>query len=450
MSHLAKRLRAVDYFTLGFGTMVGVGWLVVMDDWLQRGGPLGGVLGFVIGGAILLPIGWVYGRLVVAVPDAASEIAYAERCFSQAVSFGTGWMMMLAYFVVCPWEAVAIGKLCAYIFPQMDSIQLYHLGGQNVYLPHVILGMSLTVIITAINYHGIRMSATFQNWTTFGLLLLFAVFATAGLARGSVHNLAPAFSHGGALSIWLVLQITPYFMAGFETVPKCVEEAKAGFRTSDFSRAIAAAIVVGIFFYASVIAVVSYVYPWQLLTKEKFATAFAFEHALKSHWVVQVILLAALLSLLKAFNGSFVAATRVLFALGRRGLIDTRMARVHEINKTPAAAILGIGILTAAALFMGSAILIPIAEVGSMAFAVGWLVTCAAYFTMEPRYGKRVISGVGILVAIFLIAMKILPFLPGHFSRYEWIALIAWIMVGVVLKRKGHPLPVARGRYRTD
>jgi hypothetical protein len=40
MAELARKLRTTDYFTLGFGTMVGVGWPVVMDDWLKRGGPL--------------------------------------------------------------------------------------------------------------------------------------------------------------------------------------------------------------------------------------------------------------------------------------------------------------------------------------------------------------------------------------------------------------------------
>ena len=55
MITLARKLRVVDYFTLGWGTMVGVGWLVVMDDWLLRGGALGGVLGFAIGGTLLLP-----------------------------------------------------------------------------------------------------------------------------------------------------------------------------------------------------------------------------------------------------------------------------------------------------------------------------------------------------------------------------------------------------------
>src|ERR1700719_3143071 len=59
---LARKLRFTDYFALAFGTMVGVGWLVVMDDWLGRGGPLGAILGFAIRGGLLLPVGHVYRR----------------------------------------------------------------------------------------------------------------------------------------------------------------------------------------------------------------------------------------------------------------------------------------------------------------------------------------------------------------------------------------------------
>ena len=137
MSHLARKLRLTDYFTLGWGTMVGVGWLVVMDDWLLRGGALGALLGFAIGGALLFPIGWVYGRLVAAMPDAAGEIAYTAAAFSRPVSFSTGWMMMLAYFIVCPWEAVAVGRIAGYIVPSLDSLEIYRIAGRPVYLPHL-------------------------------------------------------------------------------------------------------------------------------------------------------------------------------------------------------------------------------------------------------------------------------------------------------------------------
>src|SRR6266436_6724545 len=62
MTTLARQLRLADYFALAFGTMVGVGWLVLMDDWLGRGGPLGAILGFALGGILRLPVGSGGGR----------------------------------------------------------------------------------------------------------------------------------------------------------------------------------------------------------------------------------------------------------------------------------------------------------------------------------------------------------------------------------------------------
>ncbi len=439
MMPLARKLRTTDYFTLAFGTMVGVGWLVVMDDWLRRGGPLGAILGFAIGGAALLPVGYVYGRLVMAIPDAGSEIAYTEKVFAPGVSFATGWMMMLAYFVVCPWETVAVGKIAAYIFPALNSIELYRVAAQPVYLPHLIIGLGLATAITALNYRHIRVSATFQNWTTFGLLALSLVFASFGLAHGSAENFAPPFSHKSFVSILLVIQIVPYFMTGFESVPKCAEEASPDFRARGFFRAILLAVVVGIFFYTSVIAVVAYVHPWKPLTTEKFATAVAFKRAVNSRWagwIVNVILAAALLSLLKIFNGNFIAASRLLFALGRRGLVDARLGQVHPSNQTPSIAVVSVGLLTAAAAFLGESILIPITEVGSLASAAGWLATCAAYYRMRPARRERAIAVVGVLIGSLLILMKILPLLPGHFSAYEYLALVLWSLTGLMLNRR--------------
>jgi hypothetical protein len=84
-------------------------------------------------------------------------------------------------------------------------------------------------------------------------------------------------------------------------------------------------------------------------------------------------------------------------------------------------------------MFLGQAILIPITEVGSVASATGWTAACAAYYAMRPSPQKRAIAGVGVAVGLAMILMKVVPVLPGHFSRYEWIALIIWIAVGVSL-----------------
>ncbi len=250
--------------------MVGVGWLVVMDDWLLRGGALGALLGFAVGGALLFPIGWVYGRLVAAMPDAAGEIAYTAAAFSRPISFATGWMMMLAYFIVCPWEAVAVGRIAGYIIPSLDSLEIYRIAGRPVFLPHLLIGLGLTALLTTLNYRGIRLSATFQNWTSFGTLALFVVFVAIGVSKGSPHNFPPLFTHAPLVSFLLVLQIVPYFMTGFESVTKAAEESAPGFRSQSFSKAIWIAVFVGILFYTTIIAAVAFVAPWHSLTGEKF------------------------------------------------------------------------------------------------------------------------------------------------------------------------------------
>ncbi len=442
MSPLARKLRLTDYFTLGWGTMVGVGWLVVMDDWLLRGGALGALLGFAIGGALLFPIGWVYGRLVAAMPDAAGEIAYTAAAFSRSVSFSTGWMMMLAYFIVCPWEAVAVGRIAGYIFPSLDSLEIYRIAGRPIFLPHLIIGLGLTALLTTLNYRGVRLSATFQNWTAFGTLALFAVFVALGISKGSPRNFPPLFTHAPLVSFLLVVQIVPYFMTGFESVGKAAEESTPEFRGTGFLKAIWMAVLIGIIFYTVVIAAVAYVAPWHDLTGEKFMTAVAFQRAVGSRWIVNVILAAALLSLFKCFNGNFVAASRLLFALGRRGLVDARAGRIHPKHQTPSAAVLCIGLATAACMLLGDAILIPITEVGSVACAIGWAATCAAYLFMGHR-GKlpgqsklttieSLAAGLGLLVAIAMLLMKVVPAIPGHFTVYEWLALGIWIALGAI------------------
>jgi amino acid transporter len=444
MSQLARKLRLTDYFTLAWGTMVGVGWLVVMDDWLLRGGALGALLGFAVGGALLFPIGWVYGRLVAAMPNAAGEIAYTAAAFSSSISYSTGWMMMLAYFIVCPWEAVAVGRIAGYIVPSLDSLELYRIAGRPVYLPHLIIGFTLTALLTTLNYRGIRLSASFQNWTAFTTLALFVTFIVLGVSKGSPHNFPPLFTHAPLFSFLLVLQIVPYFMTGFESVSKAAEESTAEFHSARFLTAIWMAILIGIFFYTAVIAAVAFVAPWHELTGEKFMTAVAFQRATGSRWIVNVILAAALLSLIKCFNGNFVAASRMLFAMGRRELIDVRAGRIHPQHQTPSVAVLCIGVVTAACMLLGDAILVPITEVGAVASAIGWTATCAAYLSMRRRgklpeqskrsTGEYLVAGFGLLVAIAMLLMKVVPAIPGHFTLYEWLALGIWIVVGAIVR----------------
>jgi len=443
---LARTLRTTEYFALAFGTMVGVGWLLVIDDWLTRGGPGGAMLGFLIGGVALIPVAFVYGKFVREIPDAASELAYAATVFPPAIGFAASWLMTLAYLIVCPWEAVAVGRLLGYLFPAIQTIEIYHVGGYAVYLPSLLLGFAVTLLIILLNYRGIRISSRFQNYTTFGLLALFTIFTLLGIGRSRIENFEPFFASAGALgglvSIILVLQIVPYFLTGFEAVPKCCEEADEGFQSGGFVKAIFLGLAVGTLFYVAIIGVVSGLAPWKMLTQQSFATAVAFESAFGSRWIVRLIFAAALVSLLKVFNANFLTASRLVFSLGRRKLIPAAMGDIHPRFQTPTIAVLFCGAVTVIGALLGRSILVPITEVGSLCSAFGWSVTCFAFTRWRKNAGadtfrKReiLIAYTGALVAVVFVLLKLIPTIPGSFRIWEYVALATWLALGLFLRK---------------
>ncbi len=395
MTGLARKLSLWNYFALGFGTMIGTGWVILMDDWLGRGGPLGAMIGFLMGGILLLPIGYVYGQWVRRLPDAAGEAAYTAQVFPPFVSYLTGWMMLLAYFIVCPWEAVALGKLAAYIFPRLDTMELYRVAGQPVFLPRLLVGLGLTVFLGYLNYRGIRASAVFQNWATSSVLLVFLLLVLISAHGGAPSNFKPVFSHTPLVSILLTLQIVPYFVTGFESVPKVAEEAHPGFPPGNFFKAIAMALLVGAGFYVLGVGAVSYIAPWQGLLGKRFATAIAFEQGTHSVWLVRLIL--------------GISLTVAIFAVAGGTLIG---------------------------LLLGDSLLVPVTEVGSMAAALGWFAACISFFFVESSAGLRIVAGLGMTISALLILMKLVPAVPGHFTAAEWVALVVWLAIGLLLHRR--------------
>ncbi len=180
MSVLARKLRFADYFALAFGTMVG-------RRLAGRRGRLGSPRQAVRRNfrvslsAEFFCCRWAtfYGQWVQRLPDAAGEAAYTAQVFPPSVSYFTGWTMLLAYFIVCPWEAVAVGKLAAYLFPSLNSFELYPSVAIRCFCRACSLGLGLTFFITILNYRGVRASATFQNWSAGTVLVLFLVVVGA-------------------------------------------------------------------------------------------------------------------------------------------------------------------------------------------------------------------------------------------------------------------------------
>lgn len=337
---LDKSISFRSYIAIGLGAIIGIGWVIYSGYWLRDGGPVGAMLAFILCGLFLLPVGKCYAELTAAMPVAGGEAAFAYKAFGPLVSFLTACALALSYISVTPFETIAIGALVEAMFPALISEPLYQVGGYTVRVSNLLPGIALGVFLILLNCRGARNSAGFQTLVLSTLALCALVFISVALVKGDVANLTPMFSSSGALwvaapaSIIPVLVVAPYFMAGFDAIPQAAEEAGAAMTPQRIGFAILACIVLGALFYALIILALGMSStPDQLASilqnKDTMPTAEIFRLAFGYEWAAQLVLFAALLGLLTTLNGFYIASSRLLFSLGRGGMLPHWFAQVQ-------------------------------------------------------------------------------------------------------------------------
>ena len=74
-----KGVSAVDFFCIGFGAIVGVGWAVAINGWMTNcGGPVPAALGYLIIMVMMIPIGLCYAELVPMFPVAGGGMVFVH------------------------------------------------------------------------------------------------------------------------------------------------------------------------------------------------------------------------------------------------------------------------------------------------------------------------------------------------------------------------------------
>lgn len=100
-----KGLSAVDFFCIGFGAIVGVGWAVSINSWMTNcGGPVPAGMGYILVLIMMVPIALCYCELVPMLPVAGggmagiySNAASCRRCYvSSSLSRKDGGFLILA------------------------------------------------------------------------------------------------------------------------------------------------------------------------------------------------------------------------------------------------------------------------------------------------------------------------------------------------------------------
>jgi len=446
---LEKSIPFSSYIGVGLGAIIGIGWLMYSGQWLLEGGPAGAMLAFFICGLLLIPIGESYAELTSSIPVAGGELAFAYKAFGPLPAFLTAWAVALSYTAITPFETIAIGALFEAMAPSMISDQLYQIGGYRIGLSTIIPGLLSGIFLIWLNIRGVASSTRVQLWIVSALAACSAVFIVTALFKGDVAHLTPMFANGGSwaaapASIISVLVVAPYFMAGFDTIPQAAEESGVNMKPRQLGVAILACIVLGALFYVLIIlAVAMSVSQEQLQTLMKqndvLPTAEVFRVAFHYEWAARLVMVAALLGLISTLNGFYIASSRLLFSLGRGGLLPHWFAKVHDKHQTPSNAVLFVGAISLLGPFIGKSALIPIVNSGALTFAVTLLMTCLAAVRLRFRHpemprpfrANTLSLYAGIAVSALLVLLMTVPQSPGFLKPLEFLIIGGWMAFGL-------------------
>ena len=97
-----------QFLALGFGSIIGSAWVILLGDWLIKAGPGGAIFGFVCGGAVMVVVGACYAELTTLIPHAGSEFIYAYEVYGRRVAFVVGWFLALYLVSVTIFEGLAL------------------------------------------------------------------------------------------------------------------------------------------------------------------------------------------------------------------------------------------------------------------------------------------------------------------------------------------------------
>ncbi|HXM94995.1 MAG TPA: amino acid permease [Candidatus Dormibacteraeota bacterium] len=404
MPPLIRTLRQPDLLYLFIGSVIGSGIFLTPGLILrQLDGSVGmSLLVWLAGGVLTLLGALTYAELAADNPEAGGLYCYIRDGFGRIPAFLYGWCLFL---VIASGAIAALAHAFTRYLAEVVPVSAIAVK----VLPFLIIG-----VVTAVNVWGTRKSSNLQNWTTFikiGLVvLLSAVLLSLGhhasdlpVSLSSTQRGFSLFSNFG-LAMITVLWAYEGWQFGTYSAGEVLEPQKA------FPRAFLAGSLALTGLY--IIAVVAYLVALgpAAATASDAIAATALTVVL-GPWAGKIVALTVLISTFSASNSIMLTAPRVFYAMAKDNLFFKKLAEVHPRFRTPAAAIVALGVWSVILAGAGK-----FSELIGGAIFIGWIfygLAAAAIFPLRRKSRGRT--------------------LPYRVPGYPWTPLLVVLAAAVIV-----------------
>lgn len=451
---LDRALNSIDILVTAFGAMIGWGWVVSTGTWLSRAGVLGTVLGFTLGGIMVFFIGLTYSELTTAMPKNGGAMIFSLKAIGPIGSYVCSWLMILSYIGVVCFEACSIPTVLQYIFPKFIKGYLYTIAGFDIYATWLLVAIISAFIITYINIRGIKAAAIFQTVLTIVIAIVGLILVVASIINGSPENLDKQFFVGNNTvsiikNVFSIAAIAPFFLFGFDVIPQVAEEINVSLKK--IGKLMLLSIGLAVVFYALVVFAVGYILSFSeikcYIDQNRLITADAMAKAFNSSTMAKVLIIGGICGIVTSWNSFLIGGSRAIYAMAEAHMIPSIFSRIHSKYKTPFAAIILIGILSASSVFLGRAMLLWISNIASFSCCVAYCIVAISFLIIRKKepYLKRpyrvknykIVGCLAVILSFILSVLYIIPNSGCTFSVQELIIVSVWIVLGIILAMIG-------------
>ncbi|MGA8017663.1 MAG: amino acid permease [Desulfobacterales bacterium] len=378
---------------LGIGALMGAGIYVLIGLAASYAGPAVWLSYLVCGLLSLLSV-LVFGELSRCVPAAGGGYAFVYNALGSFWGFMSGWLLTLGTIFACAMYA----KGFVYYFSSLLPFKL-----SEIILKAI--AVAIIAVLTWLNCHGTKGGDRIQKFFTLGNLAILLALILFSVPKADPMLLKPLFPRGiGGVGSAIAIIYVSFF--GYQLIANNAEEIVNPQKT--IPRAMLLAMLVSLTFYVAVAVVSVMVVPWSTLAQSKAPLVDVALRGLgRLGWVA--VAFGGILASAAALNSTLLSQARQIFAMGKDRFFPVILGRIHEVSRTPRAALWAGGIFTALSVVFGN--LTFIVKSANFCFIVSLLPASIAlrklYKTSEsvkpPHLLKRYVPEAAFLANLILL-----------------------------------------------
>ena len=328
---LSRSLKLPHATALVVGTILGSAVFVQASELTEHVPRIWAVLlAWTVSGVLTLFGALACAELASAFPRTGGVYVFLKETYSPLAGFLWGWAMFwVMHSGIIAAMATVFGRYTAFFYPMETT------GIRAV-------AVCAIVVISGLNYVGVKRSSTVQTTFTAGKVVAVALIVIVGFAVGS--RLPDHFQQGattahaavGSQGFLLALVAGLFAFGGWHVVTYTAEETVNPERT--IPRALLLGITIVTICYVALNAVYFYVLPLDRVERSTRVAADVATTLLGTRGGAAISAL-VMFSVFGAMTGSILAAPRVYFAMARDGLVFRWMGDIHPRFRTPHRAI---------------------------------------------------------------------------------------------------------------